>query len=575
MRRVPNAGGRRATRITAAAPHARAGRESGRRTDPIERLERKRERLRSKYQDAVRKYEAAAHSYIGVLRLGWWALRTSDSGLALLRGDAIELCNPRWHELDASPDERERWEPVEGNGERPAFASLRDVARWEARQLPSGTPLASRISQYRRTHSRQVLEIRCEHVDSQMDVVAMLAHDVTKQVQAEAELRLAREALHHRDRLQVIGQLASGVAHDLNNALNVMRLRLELLRLQGGEGDAHVRAFAQIVDAAAARVARMHDLSRRQLDGTADLLDLRPVIEEAIALAQTQFEQRSTADGRRFRIRCEVGDLPAVRASAAELEHLFMNLLLNARDAMPAGGNISIRGGRDDRCAVITVADEGTGIPEEYRDRIFETFFTTKGAQGTGLGLAMARGTMARLGGTISARNLDRGAEFILRFPVSDDARPPPAAATVRRAPATIQKGVRTLLVDDDADCLTVTQAVLEAEGLIVATAGSGAEALEMLRRDAYDLLLCDLGMPDMSGWQVAQDARRLRPSMAICIVTGWADEFEPADPDRHGVNAILGKPLQLDELRQMISTACSRWELQEPNGQTRMVDQG
>src|SRR5205814_9835063 len=135
--------------------------------------------------------------------------------------------------------------------------------------------------------TRQVLEIRSERVEGDKDVVAILAHDVTEQLQAEAELRLSREALHHRDRLQVIGQVASGVAHDLNNALNVMRLRLDLLRRKGGspaEHDAQVASFTQIVEAAAARVARMHDLSRKQLDGTVEPVDLRAVIEEALAL---------------------------------------------------------------------------------------------------------------------------------------------------------------------------------------------------------------------------------------------------------------------------------------------------
>jgi CheY-like chemotaxis protein len=394
-------------------------------------------------------------------------------------------------------------------------------------------------------------------VEFEKDVIAILAHDVTKHVQSEVELRLARDALYHRDRLQVIGQVASGVAHDLNNALNVMRLRLELLRLKASsqEHQPDLAAFAQIIDAAAARVARMQDLSRKQLEATIEPLDLRRVVEEAIALAQTQFEQHSLADGRHFRISCKIGKLPSIRADVAELEHLFVNLLLNARDAMPKGGEISIHARREGNYAVVTVADEGTGIPADHLERIFDSFFTTKGKEGTGLGLAMARGTMARLGGTIHARNREHGAEFTLRFPLSLEA-PAPAkpAAPVATVEEPIRRDLRILLVDDDADCREVTQAVLEGEGLTVETARSGATALEMLSRNTYDLLLCDVGMPEMSGWQVAQEARQLRPAMAIYMVTGWAGQFESADSHRDDADGILGKPLQMDELRSVIA---------------------
>ena len=518
------------------------------------------EQLSSKYETLVKKYESSSIEDIGVYRLGWWALRTSASALALVRGSNIVLTNHRWQELETGENSDRGWEPLATDEPQHRWTSLHHLALETAAALLARPEVDSSVTRYRRSSGEQVVEVRSERIPTAREMVALLVHDVTAQARADTELRIAREALNRRHRLEAIGELASGVAHDLNNALNVMRLRLDLLGREladAGQGE-HLKALARIVDDAGARVARVHDLSRRQSDEALEPVQLQAVIAEALALVRTELEQHALVEGRHIRLVSSIPELPPVRANAAELKHLFVNLLLNARDAMPLGGAISIEAERQDDFAVVTVADEGTGIAAEHLERVFDAFFTTK-KNGTGLGLSMARGAISRLGGSILARNRPGlGAEFVLRFPLAMHDEPP-APAPAPGPPPALAGSLRVLLVDDDRDCLEVTQAVLQAEGLTVATAPGGADALRRLGEQSYDLLLCDVGMPEMSGWQVAQEARVHWPAMPIFMVTGWGAELASASSRPIRVDGVLGKPLDVGELRSAIRSASER----------------
>ena len=511
------------------------------------------EQLSKKYESLVQKYENASVEETGVYQLGWWALRTSASALALVREGAVCLANHRWQELERGNGEL-GWELVAPDEPPRMHPTLHHLALAAAALMQAGSASASRVARYRRLHGEQVIEMRTEAIASKHGIVALLAHDVTAQVRAELELHKAREALHQRHRLEAVGQVASGVAHDLNNALNVMRLRLELLGRELSEGtrSEHLPALTQIVRDAAKRVARVHDLSHRDTDEHLELVDLPVLIAEALALARTELEQHALAEGRNYRLVSDIPELPLVRANPAELKHVFVNLLLNARDAMPGGGTISIEARREQDFAVVIVADEGTGIADEHLERVFEAFFTTKG-KGTGLGLSMARGAMARLGGSIVARNRPPlGAELVLRFPLALHDQPSTEDHSSQQSEAP-RRSLRVLLVDDDLDCLAVTQIVLEAEGESADIARSGAEALRMLHEERYDLLLCDVGMPDMSGWQVAQEARLHWPRMPIYMVTGWGKDFLRDGSRPSDVDGVLGKPLDIGELRSVL----------------------
>jgi CheY-like chemotaxis protein len=201
----------------------------------------------------------------------------------------------------------------------------------------------------------------------------------------------------------------------------------------------------------------------------------------------------------------------------------------------------------------LRVVDDGVGIPLDDLSKIFDPFFTTKGKRGTGLGLSMARGVLARLGGDIIAENRpERGACFTLSFPVAHETtRPAPARCS--SAPPT---GRHILLVDDDADNLEATRMAMELAGQRVDIAHNGHDALDRLRQGArYDLILCDLGMPDMNGWRVAREVQSVAPGTVVYMLTGWAQHIAPDDPRRRWVKGVLEKPMTLENLRDLLAT--------------------
>jgi CheY-like chemotaxis protein/general stress protein YciG len=203
--------------------------------------------------------------------------------------------------------------------------------------------------------------------------------------------------------------------------------------------------------------------------------------------------------------------------------------------------------------------------------RMFEPFFTTKGRRGTGLGLAMAANVMQRLGGKISAANREGGGAVItLEFPRARRAAPP----AEHDATAPLPGPVRILLVDDEVDNLEALKELLELDGHQVASATGGNEALELVRSGAhFDVVLCDLGMPDLSGWQVTERLRQLAPKIPVYLLTGWAREVRNSRP-RAGVAGVLAKPIPIERLRQVIGEATRANAAPALHPPTRMADE-
>ena len=228
----------------------------------------------------------------------------------------------------------------------------------------------------------------------------------------ERELAAAQAALARTQRLCSVGELAAGLAHDLRNTLGGLQLRARLASQQAVRGDQreNLEIIGRVLGDAVGSLGRLQDLARGKRGRGAGKADLREVIDDAVALVRSQ---------PKLRVEARLPDLPRVAGSAAELKHVFVGLLINARDAMPRGGLVRIAARRNGGKVVVTVADEGRGIGPGLHERIFEPFFTTKGKRGAGLGLSVARQEMQRLGGRISASNAPAGgAVFRLEFPV-------------------------------------------------------------------------------------------------------------------------------------------------------------
>jgi PAS domain S-box-containing protein len=383
------------------------------------------------------------------------------------------------------------------------------------------------------------------------DCVLIVGQDITARVEAEEALRLSREVLLNQERLKAVGELASGIAHDLNNSLNALRLRVELLCGDSALLSRHSEALqliARIVRDAAATIGRLQDFARRGYERPLQNVDLKAIISHSVEIAKSTLEERNFLLGRSIRVEFVIPALPLIAGEPAELSQIFLNLLLNAQDAMPVGGTIRITAHAQDDKIIVSVEDEGQGIPEENLGRVFDPFFSTKGEHGTGLGLSIAYGSMARIGGSIMAANRPGGgAVFTLNFPLA----PMKRLQDARHLSAQIEPR-RVMLIDDDPDNLQALSALLEWKGHTVVRTRSGLEALEKLTYSRVDMVFCDLGMPQLNGWEIARRVKLLKYSPAFYLLTGWAAEIPADDPRRELIDAVVAKPVDpriLDEL--------------------------
>ncbi len=224
-----------------------------------------------------------------------------------------------------------------------------------------------------------------------------------------------------QERVRLAGQLTSGIVHDLNNILNVMKLRLIPLMHDQAVVEKHpisLQSIERAIDDAALTVARVRELGSVREESAADSIQLREVIAQAVDLARTTIEAKSSLDGVPIRIESRVSQaLPKVRGLASELRQVFLNLLLNASEAMDQRGEIKIDSAIDEKSVLIRFSDSGPGVPAEHLQHVFDPFFTTKGTKGTGLGLSIAKSIMESLGGAIRVSNgPSGGAVFTLEF---------------------------------------------------------------------------------------------------------------------------------------------------------------
>jgi signal transduction histidine kinase/ActR/RegA family two-component response regulator len=513
----------------------------------VEELREKYAALSRKHASLVHEDEAEAIQGSSVTLLALAAMRASATAVATIRDGRCLVRNQRWLRIASTPD---AWR---GLGARPddgtPARSLEELALDQAAKL-LGSPRVTHVERLERREGT-VVELRLERARVEPPLVLAMITDVSAEVRRVRELERMRTAMEAQERLRAVGELASGIAHDLNNTLHALQLRLSRLRacVAGcGEHTEDLRVVERIASDAAARVRRLQDLARRREDVPDERVDLRAVIANAVELARPHDPDPAL----HLTIEVALPPLPPVVGDSVELGHVFVSLLLNGKDAMPRGGRIVVTGSvGGDGAVEIQVADEGTGIPAENLERIFDPFFTTKGRRGTGLGLSMAAGVMRRLGGDIRAGNRPGGgATFTLRFP--RDPAPRPA-----RSPRAVQGPTtprRVLVVDDDPDNLDAMQLVLAQQGHHVEVTDSGLDAVARVEAgERYDVVLCDLGLGDTTGWEVAARLAAIAPSTRVALVTGWAEEIAPDDPRRRHVARVLAKPLDVDDLRAVL----------------------
>jgi len=435
----------------------------------------------------------------------------------------------------------------------PSYA--RGRSRSDQLALSSGQP--QRSTEVIREHgqSRYLFIVRFPIDSAEGRFVGGLAIEMTEEVSALEGLHRVNQQLFRSERLRSVGELASGIAHDINNSLNAMLLGIELLRNEEVDStlSRRIERLCRVMKDAASRVTRLQDVVHERFDEPLESIDLRRVIEEAVEMVHFVVEKSPTPTGGTIKVSFEVPSLPPILGYSAELRHVFANLLLNARDALPSGGNIVITGELLADAIVISVADDGVGIQPDLLAKIFDPLFTTKNT-GTGLGLSMARDVMTRMGGSISADNRQQGgAIFNLCFPLRRVVSRPESPAHDSQ-PVASASSHSILIIDDYEDSLNSLKAVLELRGQNVETASSGKEALAKIQSDAtYDVILCDLNLKEMDGWTIAEEVSRIANGARFYLLTGWLPDLAENDPKRALVRDILSKPIDLERLFRII----------------------
>lgn len=419
------------------------------------------------------------------------------------------------------------------------------------------------LSIYTRDRARRFTEsdLRVIRGIAQQAAPALTRAQLYAQLESAYEqLKSAQQRAIREERLRALGEMASGIAHDLNNALSPVVGFSDVL-LQRSQLEETDRKYLKNIHTAArdatSIVARLREFYRPREPGEKFTpLDVNPLIQEAVTLTQPRWRNMAVARGLNVEVRTELGSaLPPVMANASQMREVLTNFIFNAVDALPQGGTITLRSRADENWVTVEVQDTGVGMKEVVKQRCVEPFFTTKGQEGTGLGLSQVYGIVQRWGGELELESEEeKGSVFRIRLPVAAKGEKEPA-----EAPPEAPRSLRILCIDDEPRLLDVIKVLLSEDGHAVECANSGPEGLDKFDPGKFDVVITDLGMPGISGGVVAQRMKRRSPQTPVLLLTGWHQKLEVEQRLPPGVDAVISKPPTLEALRSALRKAKSR----------------
>jgi CheY-like chemotaxis protein len=299
---------------------------------------------------------------------------------------------------------------------------------------------------------------------------------------------------------------------------------------------------------AAATVRRIQTFARQTPTSNFESVDIVSLVRDAIEIMRTRWENEAQARGVKYDLEIEFSAELYVLCNPSELREVFVNLIVNALDAMPDGGRLKIGCKRERGGATIYFADSGAGMSEETRNRVFEPFFTTKGVNGTGLGLSVSYSIIEAHNGKICVKSeVGKGTNFRIELPIIEPEKSS-RGETEKASPETAKLSI--LVVDDDESVRSVLEEMLVELDQKVVAVSSGGEALEKLSNESFDAVFTDLSMPEMDGWQLAREIRRRNETVKIVLVTGHGEAAQPDfELENKPVDKVIGKPFDFAQL--------------------------
>jgi signal transduction histidine kinase len=387
-----------------------------------------------------------------------------------------------------------------------------------------------------------------------------------------AELRRAQKLALQQERLSALGQMASGIAHDINNAISPISLYVESLLEADPALSERARQCLPIVlraiDDVASTVARMREFYRAREPQLVLLpADLNSLVNQVLELTRARWSDMPLQRGIVISVAPELTrELPFVMGIESEIREALTNLVFNAVDAMPSGGTLTLKTAAVDGGVYVEVRDTGVGMDEATRQRCLEPFFTTKGERGTGLGLAMVYGFVQRHGAEIQIDSVPgRGTRIRIVFPVSEALRG--ADAGTGMGVAAPPAKLRILVIDDDLLVLDALQETLAAEGHAVFSSNDSRQGVDRFhaargKEERFDVVVTDLGMPHLDGRGVAKSVKEASPHTPVILLTGWGQRPGADMESFPHVDRVLGKPPKAKELRAALAECCAEGAL-------------
>jgi len=462
-------------------------------------------------------------------------------------GDAVD-CNDPWTSLLGPPDRPWAHLPEED----------RDMAESAVLEALNGSLVTNRLVSAQTNHREEPFPVLLNFIpvrDEAAQEAGESCRALTVSGEALAEPPSWMLSQTQRHRMETLGQMTMGVAHDLNNLLSGLLGHIELLKNQVDRASLadsirpSIETIETTAEDGAALIEKLQQYIRRDTQQHFEPLDLTDLIEDCITLTEPYWYNEPRLQGIEITVKTSFEDIPNILGAASELREVFVNLILNAVQAMPEGGTLRFETGTNDKGQVcVNVSDTGIGMSNEVKRNIFEPLFTTKGDEGTGMGLAASYGIIQEHQGAIDVRSEPgEGTRFTLTFPPAD-AEPAPIEESPSPEPVE-SEGASVLAVDDDEMVRSTVTRLLTLSGHTVDRASTGAEALSMFSDNDYDIVFTDFGMPEMTGAELTRDLKEANPDLPVILLTGYTETESAIDE----VDDILSKPFKRGELEMAI----------------------
>jgi signal transduction histidine kinase/ActR/RegA family two-component response regulator len=383
---------------------------------------------------------------------------------------------------------------------------------------------------------------------------------------AEAHTRYEaqREQEIHAQKMAALGELSFGVAHNVNNTLTGILGRAQLILLNSND-PAKVEAGLELIiksaEDGAHIIRRIQDFARQRPSREFESIAVAELLKDACEMTRPRWESRSEFAPIRFALHADCH--ANINGDPVELREVLVNMIYNAVDAMPSGGEVRVSTHETRDRVVIQITDTGTGMGPEVKQRLFDPFFTTKGKAGTGMGLAVSFGIIRRHEGSIEVDSeVGRGTTFKISLPkVTPALLEAPGVPAAEAAVSASDDKLRVLVVDDETHVREVLIEALEAEGCEVVSAQSGEIALALFdqHEGRFDGIFTDIGMPEMTGWELVSEIRQRSQTMPIAIISGWADAISLETKNAVKADWVVAKPFDIDRISQIAQEIAQR----------------